>query len=223
VKTALTAPKAQENRTANPRFSNTHALFEFAGRIFPTPEIKSLFKVSHKNHLQRATYHLLIYHTRTKRVRGRKISLLFLSFSSLVNEKGSFRRSPKLYLSNIKFENRTKPYTGNKLLSGIRGLHPHPTIARALRAANSWLIHPHTPAVNGQVPATLRQSSHSYRFYTEGLPEIPPTLPPGNIFRNIDDHHGHSALVSRRRVNTLKFEHEYRKETWRWRTSSVNF
>lgn len=208
--------------TANPRFSNTHALFEFAGRIFPTRQIESLFKVSHKNHLQRATYHLLIYHTRTKRVRSRKITLLFLSFSSLVNEKGSFSGSPKSYLSNIKFENRTKLNTGNKLALGIRGLRPHPPIARALRAANCPLIHPHTPAVNGQVPATLRQNSRWDRFYTEGLPEIPPTLPSGNILRNIDDHHSHSVLASRGRVNTLKFDHEYRKETWRWRTSSVN-
>lgn len=184
--------------------SNSGAFLELPGRIFPTPRVKSFFKLNPTSHLQNTPEYIPIIHTKTNIISLWKIDLLLLSFLNSEAEKPSLGSLQTLFNSNARSVNSVKSYAQEHLYAGNRGNR-----LNALTRRHFAQVRADSPVPG--FPPSPTTSPHVSGLACRPLLLFKPTSPKprprrhaekncGNVSERFDDR----ALASQRPVTTLK-------------------
>lgn len=184
-------------------FSNPAELVRLRGRNFPTPDLRSLFKLNRQSHLRSPLLQFFIIPTKTNIIRHWKISLLLLGFLILRLEKSSPGGLPELLYSYTRFERRAKSYHRNHTTPGIRGFRLNLLTDGHFTVRSSKFIRPHIPTRAGRIPTLNKATGRSTRLFKSTSPKSRPCLDAGANYESADDQAGDPALASRRGADTL--------------------
>lgn len=157
----------------NSHFSNSAVLLGLRDEIFPTPEVRSPFKLNRQNHLQSPLLHSFIIHTKTHSITSWKTHPILLGFSVKEFKNIGRYNLTALLFSNARSNYRSKPYTKKSFYPGNRGIRPHPQVAQTFNVVLSRLTRPRFPAHVGSVPRYAETNSLCKHALNGGIPRSP--------------------------------------------------
>lgn len=154
-------------------FSNSAELLGLRGGIFPTLEVRLLFKDLSYSNLQRPIFDSLTYHMKTHPITSWKTHPILLVFSVPEFKNLGRYSTTTLLFSNARSNHRSKPYTKKPFYPGNRGIRPHPQVAQTFNVIRIRLTRTRFPAHVSSVPRYAETNFICKHALNGGTPRSP--------------------------------------------------